>query len=281
MQNKYPDFEKEKYNKLNSILKDWKKTISKAEPIKWKDDNKYYPTKKWFSEDGFFPYYFNQKPKILFIAREDRNNWNTVNEWMDIFHGKHKRIIVTRVPLFRPLLRILYGINNDFPKYNDIPKIREIAQRIGKSDGFSFAIMELSKYGNKNYNSASCNTKLITRFLEDSKLCKRNYYKEELELLDPDIIIVMELHELSDKITEYLDKYIIKNFTSSRIKTFSNGNIALHSFKVNKKKIPVIDMYHFSSRGKKIEEYYYNPIVTLLKSKTFKDKFPNIYKKMI
>jgi hypothetical protein len=60
---------------------------------------------------------------------------------MGIFHGKHECIPLSRVPLFRPLLYILYGIEKNYkgsiPPYSKIPYLTEIAQTIGKPEGLS------------------------------------------------------------------------------------------------------------------------------------------------
>ncbi len=135
----FPDSEKEKLNELNNLLSDWGKTISKAEPIKWREDNKDYPAKAWLSGDGFFP-------------------------------------------------------------------------------------------------------------------------EDEIKLLDPDLIIITDLFSLPKNITdEFINRYIFKESDITFIKHSAKKFVTLYSFKINKKVIPLLDMYHFSSRGKSVEEYFYNP----------------------
>jgi hypothetical protein len=267
----YADNEKDSLNGLKSLLKSWKKEVSTSW-IKWRNNGRYSSGKDWFAEDGFFPNYFNQKIKVLFIAREDRNCWNTVKEWFRIFRNDN----LSDNGFFGTLLKLLYGIEHGFGiKYEDIPSTTEIARIIGKSDGLSFSIMELSKYGNENFDSAKFDKNLMLKFLEDSHLEKRNFFKEELLILRPDIIITLNLWNLGKKITEYIEQFVLGNLKFDPIKAYGK-EAYLNGIILNRKRIPVIDMYHFSKRGKNIKKDFYNPLMNILKSDVFKEKFPKI-----
>ena len=271
MQILYPDTEKSKLDEIDKLLKSWKETVSDAR-VKWRDNGKYYSGSDWFSEDGFFPYYFSQNYRILFVGREDRNCWNTVNNWMEIFHTQ----FVEDKGFFKPLMKILYSIENGFHEdYEKIPSTDEIVKTIGKPDGLSFSIMELSKYGNENYDSQKVDKALIEQFFEDSKLDKRNFYEEELKILDPHLIITMNLRAISNKINNYIDKYFFGRFNFTPIKPF--GDTYLHSVIINGKKIPLIDTYHFSAIMS-TKEVFYNPIIETLNSDTFNEIFSDFNK---
>jgi hypothetical protein len=61
---KYPESEKETYDKIKILFSDWKKTLSKSN-IKIR--GRYKPGDKCFSEDGFFPYYLVKGIKFSFL----------------------------------------------------------------------------------------------------------------------------------------------------------------------------------------------------------------------
>lgn len=62
-----------------------------------------------------------------------------------------------------------------------------------ETNNFGFAVMQLSKYSNDSDEGSIRNVEMMNRFLEDSELDKRNFFMEELSLLDPDIIITANL----------------------------------------------------------------------------------------
>ena len=267
----YPKKEISKLNEINKLLKQWEKEVSNAK-VPFRDEGrKKYDGNLLFSWDGFFPYYFGQKPKVLFVGREDREWWYTVKEWMDIF----KKADLSNQGFFVPLLQILYGINNNFTiDYINAPDRNEIAETIGTEKGLSFAILELSKYGNKNEDSGKHYDKeLMKRFFKDSNLDKFNYFEKELSILDPDIIVTMNIWELPN-IKNYINKYI---FPENEI-IHSMKYIDLHKVKINNRNVPLLDTYHFSAPGKnnqdnQVEKYFYNPVKKMIKSKTFEKEF--------
>ena len=269
----YPENEKKELKDINDLMKRWKKEVSKSK-VKYRDDGEYYTGDTWFSPDGFLPFYFSQHKKVLFVAREDRQNWNTVKEWMKIF----KEAKLPQKCFFVPLLKILYGFQTDFTlEYKQVPNINEIAKNIGKEDGFSFAILELSKYGNSNEDSMTCDVNLMKSFFENSNLDVNNFFIEELSILNPDIIITNNIwaSKLS-RIMKYIDKYVFYNDSIKEIK--SNNNAVLYSISINGRIIPLIDTYHFSAIGKnaeniQTEKYFYNPIMKLVKSEKYRKIF--------
>jgi len=271
---KYADNEKNKLKEINSLLKSWKNEVSTSE-IKFRNDGTYYSGEDCFSEDGFFPHYFNQKIKVLFIGREDRVCWNIIKGWTE----KFKKEDISDNGFFAVLLYLLYGINHRFIEYWEIPGATDIARKIGKpgKEGLSFSFMELSKYGNENNDSDKCDKKLIEQFLEHSHLEERKFFKEEFSVLDPDIIITLNLWHINKKISDYIDRYVFGNLKFTPIKGGKDAN--LYCITLNRKKIPVIDMWHFSRRGN-IEKLFYNPLIRLIKSDIFRENFPIQLKKI-
>ena len=71
--------------------------------------------------------------------------------------------------------------------------------------------MQLSKYSNDSDEGSIRNVEMMNRFLEDSELGKRNFFMEELSLLDPDIIITANLWECGVN-----EKYLEQCFPSEK-----------------------------------------------------------------
>ena len=70
----FSDYEQKKNDELENIMNDWILQVSTKNKGTLDNGNK---TKlspaSCFAKDGFFPGYFSQKRKILFIGREPRN----------------------------------------------------------------------------------------------------------------------------------------------------------------------------------------------------------------
>ena len=130
--------------------------------------------------------------------------------------------------------------------------------------------MELSKYGNENSDSENCDKKLIEQFFEHSKLNVRNYFVEELTILDPDIIITANLWDISTKISNYILEFISKKMN---VKIINEGEkVYLRSIEINNKTIPIFNTYHFSS-SKCVRCDFYEPIQEIFCSDKFKKIF--------
>ena len=199
--------EKNKREKLLCLMNDWRKEISDKPDIIFYDDKKYYKTKDYFGIDGFFPKYLSQKHKVLFIGREARNNSgnDSVLGTIDYFMKNNKKI--NSSTFYRRLLYLTYGIiNKGKIAFEDLPYANEIAQNMIITKRFGFALMNISKYSNDRADGAKADVKLINQFLEDSNLEKRNFILEEIELLQPDIIITANLWD--GKINDYATVFL-------------------------------------------------------------------------
>ena len=273
---KYAEDETDKYKEITTLLKVWKKEVSTSVATAESSGE------SLFVEDGFFPNYYNQKYKVLFIGREERGDgafsegrkFKIVHDWLNIFNNDNG--LDTRYGLLGPLLILLYSIENRFQeKYKNLKikeKVTSIARSIGKPDGLSFAFMELSKYYNQN--GAKSNKSLMEKFLEHSHLEKRNFFKEELTILNPDIIITLNLWGLNRKISEYIDKFVFGELNFVPQRNFGK-EICLNCIMLAGKKIPIIDMYHFSKPGSK-EKDLFNPLMRVLRSDYFNINFPKL-----
>ncbi|MDR1316123.1 MAG: hypothetical protein LBK13_04540 [Spirochaetales bacterium] len=256
----FPADEKKKRKDINLLMKEWKKEVSKSKRL-FRGDGKLYSGHEYFVADGFFPNYYKQTPRILFIGREAR--YISGSDLIDIVLNLFKENKVQSVTFWRRILYMLYGIKHKGKKrFKNIPDANTIAAQMVESNNYGLAIMNISKYSNDCDDGAAADTELINGFLQDSHLNKRNYFKEELTLLEPDIIITANLW--ARKINyEYLDNIFGEKELINKYSNKAN----LFSINFNNKKIKIIDTYHFSGPGIKDEDYYL-PVMRLLYNKT-------------
>lgn len=251
--------ENEKSVALKNLLDDWAKQISTKPKIVFPDDGKAYPPESYFCYDGFFPGYFSQRQKVLFVARETR--WISGENFCDTSREFFKKHNINSDNFWRKVLYMLYGIRNEGKiPYAEIPYADDIAKQMVESTDFGFAVMQLSKYSNDSDNGSKRNIELMNRFLEDSELEKRNFFQEELALLNPDIMILANLWECGVK-----DDYLELCFPSKNFKNWKNyKNVANYGeYDLNGKNVRFINTYHFSSI-KSIENCFYNPVMEIL-----------------
>jgi hypothetical protein len=258
--NFFPNNEKKKRENINQLMKEWKKYLSKSKVL-YREDNKLYPGSSYFVADGFFPNYFNQSIKILFVGREAR--YISGLDIIEVVINMFKNNKIQGNQFWRRIVYMLYGIrHNGNELFKNIPDANTIALEISETNNYGFAFMNFSKYSNDCDDGASADIDLINKFLEDSKLNNRNYFKDELTILDPDIIITANLWDGKIK-NEYLE-YMFGNL--SFIKAYSY-KANLWTMEFNNKEIKIIDLYHFSYPGVSDRDYYYLPVVKLLYNK--------------
>ncbi|GMO36179.1 MAG: hypothetical protein Ta2B_16270 [Termitinemataceae bacterium] len=250
--------EKEKLGEISKLMHDWVKEISNHK-IKFRDDNKNYNSEDYFVEDGFFPNYFNQEIKVLFIGREARgiSGLNIVNVVMNNMRSDSGQT----GSFWRRIFYMTYGIKTKGKvKWEDVPYVYDIENEIIKTQKYSLAIMNFSKYSNDCDDGAKADIKLINRFCEDTNFEKRNFFKEEISILDPDVIITANIWD--GKIDE---KYLNLAFGEEKvIKIIGDNDACFKLININGKSIKVIDLYHFSRPGVEDKKYYYDPVVKLL-----------------
>lgn len=248
----------QKREQLKSLLSDWKAYVSTKPSIIFRDDGKEYKTTDYFNCDGFYPGYYMQKKKVLFIARESReaSACDRVVTDIDFLKGFDPN----GSAYWRRLFYIVEGIKNEGTlRFNELPYANEILDRMFEENNFGYAFMNISKYSNDSVTGGSADFDLINRFLLDCDLDKRNFIREEIKLLDPDVIITANLW--GGHINgELLGKVFPKNdlvYESSK----STGDVAaVHDFNLDGKHIPLIDLYHFSAPGSD-EKGYYAPVM--------------------
>ena len=265
----YSDFEKQKNKELNSLFSAWIKQLSKnTKSIKNGDKGKRTPT-DCFAKDGFFPGYFDKKNlKVCFIGRETRRIGgldfrDTTKDFFESFLDDPDHKNIKENSWWRRILRIVYGIkNNGEIKFEKLLEPMDILKKMYNSNKYGFATINLSIYSNDHQDQWESDNDLINRFLKDSELNIRNYFDEELKILDPDVIITANLWESPIK-KEYLNLCLPdENFLSW--KSLKDNVAAYGYYDLHGKKIMCINLYHFSAPGKTDKEYYYNPVMKIL-----------------
>lgn len=264
----YSDFEKQKNKELESLFSDWIKQLSKnKEPIDNGNKNKTTP-KACFAKDGFFPGYFDEDNlKVCFIGRETRKIGgydfrDTTKEFFEVDFSNQNN-------WWRRILYIMYGIDHQGKyTYEKIKPAFEILQDMQKTNKYRFAVINISKFSNDHPNNWESNTTLIDRFIKDSELDKRNFFNEELEILDPDVIITANLWNGLIK-EEYMN-LCLPSDNFSPCKYMKDGVAQYGDYKLNGKIIKFIDLYHFSTPGKSDKDCYYNPVMKVLFNKNRK-----------
>jgi hypothetical protein len=247
-----------KFKELEKLFKKWKKQVSKNKVV-WKYNGKKYKGNKYFTEDGFFPNYFNSKIRVLFIAREPREA-----SGKNIIQGDYKKYKEgeTGGKFIKRILYLAYGIKHGCKTlFNDIPNHDEIGKEYVETNDFNFAIMEISKYSNDSHVGADI--VLMNSFLEHSELKKYNFIQEELSILDPDVIITMNLW---DKDLIIIRENIELAFGYPPKVKGGNPLVCIRKIKINNKYVPLLDTYHFSTWAKGFDDKtcFYDPVMEIV-----------------
>jgi len=261
-------FEIEKRKQIYELNQEWKNQISTKENIIFKDDKKAYPAFQYFCSDGFYPGYFQQKRKILFIGHESRglgsNDGSSDRVCCDIEEWKKGNLNST--PLWKTMISIAFGIQNDGKiKFEDLPATQEIISKMIETNNFGFAQINVSKYSNDSQTGGIADYNLINRFFIDSEFNKRNFLREQIQILDPDIILGLNIWGAGP--TKYWNQ-ITTVFPKEDMKFIKNSNktkfAELYNFNFEGKNIQFIQTYHYSAPGKSLKNDFYDPIMELL-----------------
>ena len=239
----YPDSEKPKLALLENLFRDWHQHFASNGSALEKhvaDDMVF---------DGFYPHYFSQKKRILFIGRESRglsrcNNMDVlypayrVDKWIGPQHLNTNKF-------HSRMLYIAYGIMNGMPTWQDIPNASEIGDTFGAANGLSFAFMNISKLSNESEGWQSDWGAINAAHGLSNQ--GRSFNQEEVAILQPDIVITMNL---GDKIASL--GQLTKIDASDQPESYwlvSGGHRSL-----------LINTWHFSARNKTDIDGFYAPV---------------------
>jgi len=236
--------EQQLLNKLENLFNNWIEELKKNEidGFLFRD---YKSTDLCF--DGFYPNYFSQEPKILFIGKEalglSGNNYLST-----LFHAYKNNDVdgksLDQAKFHRLIIYVAYGILHSIRNYHDLPYASDLINNLGSKD-LSYAFMNISKFSNDSGNYQADN-ELIEKFVEIStKSPETNFIYKQIELLNPDLIITMN-------ISNYFAR--IGNISAME---YNGGNeIKPYTLKINNKDVLLIDSYHFSYFAMKDESFY-------------------------
>ncbi len=247
----YPDSEKRKLDALRRLFEDWMAAALKAAP-ELKEEI------EWMVFDGFYPHYFGKRPRVLFIGREAREieGFN----YLDLLHhayrttkeigGRH----LNTSQFHRRMLYTAYGLMNGLPEWKDIPDADEIGDGFATAEGVSFAFMNLSKFSNESDHWSS-NWQRIQESVRQATM-GRNFIAEQIALLEPDVVITMNLEgyfpALGEK-PEYLG-------------TYGDECVSAWALTSHRHKSLLLDGFHFSAPGKRDLDHFYLPFVEAVRA---------------
>lgn len=235
------------------LFDDWEKIIQKNNP----------ELAPLFTRDGAFPGYSSAYPKVLFIGRESRYADTGDRITSDIAWFKKLKPSEGMGNYWNRIITIVYLIRTGH-KYSSgqTPNPRAIIDQMQMTGNYGFAIMNISKYLNpEEEKSGTSNFNLINQFLADSDLSQRNFVREEIEALAPDIIITANLWGCKIK-KKYLDLIFPPQDLGAPVFDRTK-NACLQNFLLNGRTIKRIDTYHFSAVGND-QELFYDPIMELV-----------------
>jgi len=219
-----------------------------------------------FNTDGFFPNYYGQKHKVLFVGREarwitsggdnvvDGDYISTLIGWLKT--GTQKGNFLRRILIMAQLFK-----SEGREEFEKLTSFKDCAREMVENNDYGFAIINISKYSNDLDSGGEANYDSINQFLEDSQLDKNKYFQEELEILDPDYIITFDLWENGKIDHKYLDLCLNRGEEVGKYpKDSPDGR--LFKIDINGKPVKLVDIYHPASR-KPDKQCFYMPLKEL------------------
>lgn len=242
----YPDNEKHKLELLGKLFTDWHQHFANNASIL----DKHNQVADEMVFDGFYPYYFSQRKRILFIGRETLETARF--NYLELLYESYRR--TKRVgnqhlnthKFHSRMIYIAYSIVNAEPVWQKIPYASEIGDTFGTDGGLSFAFMNISKLSNES-GTWSADRELINTSCRLSTGA-RNFIEEEIAILEPHIVITMNLGNELD---------LLGKLSASIYESAAVNSCWLES---KKHRSLLIDSWHFSAPRKKTIPDYYNPI---------------------
>lgn len=244
----YPEIESNPLQRIGALMKTWHTHFNEgaSKEIRAMIED--------FVPDGFYPHYYAQKRKILFIGREARGIGG--DNYLDILCHEYqtgKKIgnrHLNQSLFHRRILYTAFGLLNGHPPYDEVPYADKIGDTFATDRGISFAFMNISKISNERDDSERAHWPTLLKAVEDSSL-PRNFICEEISVLTPDIIIAMNLQG------ECL------NSLGERTKLDSNSGVEAYDLCSNGHPSLLLNAWHFSATRKGDIKDYYDPICLL------------------
>ena len=211
---------------------------------------------KGFVWDGFYPCYFRQQVRILFIGREARGLEEC--DYLDVMLpayklakriGQERRSKHLNAAFFHArMFHIAWGIQHGLVEWDDIPWAAELADTFATPQGMSFAFMNISKLSNEQ-GTWPAQWKQIRMAVEASG----DFIQEEIALLKPHIVVSMNLGELLGSLGDRSDE--CREPCVERYRLSSKGHRSL-----------LINTWHFAAPGKSHVRDFYSPICEAIRN---------------
>ena len=115
---KYSALEKQKNLELDDLMNEWIEQLSKNKTPIDNGNRETTTPQDCFAKDGFFPGYFDQKRKTVFIGREPRNIGGY--DFRDTTKKIFDKDFSNKNSWWRRILYIVYGIKTEGELFKDI-----------------------------------------------------------------------------------------------------------------------------------------------------------------
>lgn len=245
----YPDDEKPQLLRLRNLFVDWHECFKEAEPSfkKHKADD--------FVCDGFYPCYFSQRLRILFVGKESRDisGCHNMNELTTSYHTTKKigERSLNRDRMHARMIYIAYGLLRGIHVWQDIPYATDISGQVGTSNGFSFAFMNVSKLSNEAAHFAADHETISASVHVSSQ--KRRFNEEEIAILEPHLVVSMNLGDHLKSLGE--------------VEPMGHeGSAEVYWLRSGGHRSLLVNTYHFAAvRGVKDIEDFYQPVCHAVK----------------
>ena len=250
----FPEDETEMRGKLNDLQGQWWKRLGESD-------------RELFNEDGFYPYYTKQKPRILFVGREAC--WMAKKNYIDTLcnqlkNGMVGKWTVDQYPFHKRQFYIAYGLlasrvgeATGFPEWDKVPWASDLAKilfarcekdvkalesvsikPVEKLSSLSWAFMNLSKLSNETGDWRT-DDRRYRPFVENKT--NQMFIRNEIRILQPDIIIGSNVYDLVN---------ILGYKRNADVSSVSCD------YYESKQWPPFINCYHFSAIKKDYECFY-------------------------
>jgi hypothetical protein len=257
----YTQAEQNKINQLDELFDKWEDNID--ENMK---NNDFEGKRPFFVRDGLFPHFTDKKCKILFIGRESLSKSESdltiidkykINNPIDNENKTLNQDPYRRIPFY-----LSYALQHNSDNYENFPSASEIAEKAftENENSISFALMNVSKFSNDSETSANVDKDLMMNFWFNSFNQNIDFFKEELKIIQPDIIITCDLGGIN-----YWPNLLDEDYKTADI-TFEedilpiNGDVYEIHIDGISHVVPVIDSYRFSAR-KPIKKCFVEPLI--------------------
>ncbi len=242
----FPDCEQSKLDDLNRLFIDWKNEMERVD-----EQHPDLPNlANGMVFEGFYPHYFSSRKKVLIVGREARDLEG--HNYLDVLHKCYREELMigeshlNQSRFHSMMIYLAHELQRgEMRKWDDVPMASDLTGQFAVEYGFSFAFMNLSKVSNDTTDWGS-HWGVIDHFLKTSTQ-SRNFLAEQINILQPDLIITMNLEHRLDFLGEVGDMQW-------------STDVTRWEYRSTERPIPLFDTWHFASPSKSPESRIYEPL---------------------